>query len=54
VPVNAGMVPGERSKSAELTEPGRAAEELLCFRVKVNLLKNSKKNLENLTLDNTK
>ena len=26
MPVSAEMVPGERSKSAEVTEPGRAAE----------------------------
>jgi hypothetical protein len=28
VPVSAEMVPGERSKSAEGTEPGRAAQAL--------------------------
>jgi hypothetical protein len=26
VPVSAEMVPGERSKSAQVTEPGRASE----------------------------
>ena len=64
--MSAEIVPGERSKSAEVTEPGRAAEAffyvwikrlvicldktkkpfynlLQCFRVKVDLWKNSKK-----------
>ncbi len=31
VPVSAEMVPGDRSKSAEFTEPGRAAEEFFAF-----------------------
>jgi hypothetical protein len=29
------MVPGERSKSAEVTEPGRAAEAFITFELKV-------------------
>ncbi len=29
MPVSAEMIPGERSKSAEVNEPGRAAEEFL-------------------------
>jgi hypothetical protein len=31
VPVSAEMVPGERSKSAEITEPGRAAQAFFNF-----------------------
>jgi hypothetical protein len=31
VPVSAEMVPGERSKSAEVTEPGRAAQAFFTF-----------------------
>jgi hypothetical protein len=31
VPLSAEMVPGERSKSAEVTEPGRAAEAIVTF-----------------------
>jgi hypothetical protein len=31
VPVSAEIVPGERSKSAEVTEPGRAAEAYFTF-----------------------
>jgi hypothetical protein len=31
VPVSAEMVPGERSKFAEVTEPGRAAQAFFMF-----------------------
>jgi hypothetical protein len=31
VPVSAEMVPGERSKSADVNEPGRAAEAFFTF-----------------------
>jgi hypothetical protein len=31
VPVSAEIVPGERSKSAEITQPGSAAEEFFTF-----------------------
>ena len=31
VPVSVEMVPGDRSKSAEVTEPGRAAEAFFTF-----------------------
>jgi len=31
VPMSAVMVPGDRSKSAEVTEPGRAAEAFFTF-----------------------
>jgi hypothetical protein len=31
VPVSAEMVPGERSKSVEVTEPGRAAKAFFTF-----------------------
>jgi hypothetical protein len=31
VPVSAEMVPGERSKSAEVTEPGRVDEAFITF-----------------------
>jgi hypothetical protein len=77
VPVSAEMVPGQRSKFDEVTEPGRAAEQHLLrlnktfdnlpeynettflqpFTVFVSLgqfVKKFKKNVENLTLDNTK
>jgi hypothetical protein len=72
------MIPGERSKSAEVTEPGRDSKAFYPNRLIIclnktkqpfynlfttfyivcesqdNLRKNSKKNFENLTLENTK
>ena len=35
MPVSAEMVPGERSKYAEVTEPGRAAEAYFTFELNV-------------------
>jgi hypothetical protein len=32
MPVSAEIVPGERSKSDEVTEPGRAAESFFTFK----------------------
>ena len=34
MPVSAEIVPNERSKSAEVTEPGRASEAFLTFEIK--------------------